>query len=1249
MKKVNGVILIGIILSFQLAAQLHPDYENPEVFERNQVKPHTTLMPFENLDQALAGDRLSSPYHQSLNGTWKFHWAQNPQVAPEDFYRSGYQRADWSEIKVPSNWQMEGFGYPLFRNIGLPHPIRPPEVPKGFNPVGSYYRTFELPAAWEDREVFLHFEGVHSASYVWINGKEVGYNQGGMEPAEYNVTPFLKKGENSIAVKVLRYSDGAYMEDQDTWRLSGIYRNVYLMSTPKVHVRDFYVTTDLDERYEDATLKVVSDLNNYTRKKARDYSVRVRLYDKDQRAVPGGEQIQSLDVLDGNSSAAVSLFLEIENPLKWSAEYPNLYGVTIELLDDQKKVLEILSNRVGFREVEVINQAICVNGVPIKFNGVNSHMIHPETGHAMDVETMRKDLHLMKQFNINCVRTSHYPPNVEYLELADELGMYIVDETGDEAHAYIHISHLPQWRSQYLDRMKKMVYRDRNHPSVVIWSAGNESGPGNNLCALMEEGKRIDPSRPAWMYGGNQDRDPATNPIKCEDIVGPRYQIPFTLEQRFGKSKDPRPSFMDEYIAATGNSLGGLDEYWDLIYRYPRLTGGAIWDWPSQGITTPVIATKDDSPRNIKCVFMNRAHLIQGEFGQALYLSGNDDWLEVARDQALDISGEAITLSFWIRPEAFNGNGSFLTKGDYQFGIVQPDEEQLEFYLNNGQRVSLLAKLPDGWVHQWHHVAGIYDGRKMELYVDGKIIGTRSCSGNILNSPYGVIMGKSAELRDSHLGYMCHATLDRLRIFDKALSINEVMEDGDQLKPESLLWLDFETTREEGSFYSIGIPGRTYGLIWPDRTIQPELWQLKKSPQPVFFSEKNLEDGEIEIYNRHHFRNLDELDIRWELTANEEVVQQGDLDLDLPAGKRSVITVPYKKPELVPGKIYHLTICCFTSSDQPWAKAGHEVAWEQFKLPFYKEPAIQREELLPVEVEKSKESLTVRGAGFEYTFDKAFGSLTSMVIDGKELIQKGPRLNVWRAPLANDLDSWNFRQNEIGNTLDWMGKETANGWRSTGLDRLVHEVEEFRSEIHEGRAEAWIETTLHAMNNTTGFKVHYHYVISGDGIIGITTHVSPRGNLTRWIPKVGLQMELHQQFQQIEWFGRGPFETYPDRKTGAKVSRYSTTVEADFLPYIIPQDYGNKTDVYWFSIVDESGIGLTINGDATFNVSAQKYRTDNLDRAHYPFQLQKEKVVTLNLDHQVSGVGGTANSVLNPYQVHPNEYEFTFILSPVRE
>ena len=1249
MKRFCAILLIATVPAGFLFSQLHPDWENPEVFEKNQVPPHTTLMPFDQLDQALEHRPKSSPNCYSLNGTWEFRWSGNPDRAPSGFYRDGYDRSGWDRINVPSNWQMEGFGYPIFRNIGQPFKNEPPDVPDEFNPVGSYYRTFGVPPSWQGKQVFLHFEGVHSASYVWINGDRVGYNQGGMEPAEYDITRFLNDGRNSIAVQVLRFSDGAFMEDQDTWRLSGIYRDVYLMATPGVHVSDYYITTDLDGAFEDAVLNLEADVTSYREGSRDGFSVRVKLYDDERKSLFEDPVVIPVEKLKGMTTVRIKDSIRVPDPAKWSAEYPNLYSLTMELLDKNGMVTEILSSRVGFREVEIREQAIWINGVRIKFNGVNSHMLHPETGHAMDVETMRKDLLLMKRFNVNCVRTSHYPPNVEYLDLADELGIYIVDETGDEAHAYQHISRLPRWRAQYMDRMRKMVYRDRNHPSVVIWSAGNESGPGNNLCAIMEEGRRIDPGRPGWMYGGNDDRDPETNPIKCEDIVGPRYLEPFALEQLFGKSDDPRPSFMDEYLAATGNSVGGMDEYWDLIYRYPRLTGGAVWDWISPGITQPVITTPDESPGKIQCVLMNRAHLVEGRDGNALFLSGHDDWMEAYRDPSLDISGNGITLSFWIRPEPYNGYAHYLTKGDHQYGIIQPDPDHLEFYLHIGERTGVQGKLPSGWAGQWHHVAGIYDGNNMKLYVDGKIIGDRACMGHIINGPERFSIGKSTAMEDSHRGPLSHATIDRVRIFADPVPVNELESDANELKEQSLLWLDFKSVHQEGKFYSIGLPGRTYGLVWPDRSIQPELWQLKKSPQPVGIRAVSIEKGTLEVTNRHHFKNLGELDASWELTADSRVIQQGRLDVELAPGETKVLRVPFQQPLASPGIRHHLMVRFALAEDRPWASKGHEIAWEQFELPYREPPGSPETEYAPLETSENDRQVIIRGAGFAYAICRKSGLIDSLVVDGDQLIRKGPQFNVWRAPLANDQDAWGIHRTDIGQTGEGMGREIANGWRNIGLDRLVHDLDSFRlNDPGEGRVEIFAEVTVHANNYTTGFKVRYQYTFLGNGQVIITTGVLPQGRMTHWLPRVGLQLELPGKFRNMEWFGRGPFETYPDRKTGARIGIYRRTVEEDYVPYIIPQDYGNKTDVRWISLTDGSGKGLLVSGEEVFNTSAHKYSTDNLTRAFYTFQLKEEDGVVLNLDHRVSGVGGTAIMLLNQYRVLPVESNFTFHLKPVR-
>ena len=1244
-------IIAGLLFCSIGFPQNRPDWENPEIFERNQTLPHATLMPFATLEQALGNNRKSSPYHYSLNGTWKFHLAETPEEAPEDFYRRGFDARDWHDIRVPSNWQMEGFGHPLFRNIGQPFPENPPGVPHDYNPVGSYIRTFTLPKDWKGRRVLLHFEGVQSASYVWINGEEAGYNQGGMEPAEYDVTEYLRTGKNTIAVRVFRYSDGSYMEDQDMWRLSGIFRDVYLMATPLVHVYDFYVTTDLDDAYRDAILGVHSRLINNGNDRLDGYSLRIQLYDNRHKPMLKEALKESVDPDSSQTTAENTLSVRVENPAKWSAEFPNLYTLVIELLDAGGKVKEILAGRVGFREVEVRHQAILINGVPVKFNGVNSHMMHPETGHTVDVETMKKDLILMKQFNINCVRTCHYPPFVEYIELADELGMYIVDETGDEAHAYQFISHDPRWRAQYLDRMRKMVYRDRNHPSVVIWSAGNESGPGDNLCAIMEEGKKIDPSRPAWMYGGNNDDDPETNPIKCEDIVGPRYLPPFMLKNRFAmvpESQDPRPSFMDEYIAATGNSLGGMEEYWELIYRYPRLTGGAIWDWVSPGITLPVITTPDDSPNQIQCALMHKAHLVEGPFGKALSLSGHDDWLEVYRDPALDIAGHALSLSFWVFPEPWNGDACFLTKSDYQFGLVQSDRENLEFYVTTNEKHAARAAVPDNWVHHWHHVAGTYDGEKLKIFVDGALLGEETCTGHILDGPYPVNIGKSSEIIDSHQGYMCHAMIDKVRIFDAAVSIEKLQEDPASMRSASKLWLDFEEVREIGSYYSIGIPGRTYGLVWPDRKVQPELWQLKKTPQPVLVETKNAGSGELSILNRHHFKNLSELDAAWSVWADGQVVQKGRLNLDIDPGERKNIRIPFEVQDIQPETHYYLLVQFTLPENTPWAAKGHEVAWEQFELPWYRpeqpDPKLPGP---PLNVNRTDGAVTISGQDFSYAFDAGTGLLASMKYKGVDMLLKGPGFNVWRAPLANELDAWGTGRTDIGYKKPGMGRNHANGWRSIGLDKLVPRLEEFNIlREFQDLVELEAKVSLSSNHFATGFDVSYTYRINGNGRINITVSSVPHGQMTHWLPKMGLQMQLPQHFQEMQWHGRGPFETYPDRKTGARMGMYQSTVKEAYVPYIIPQDYGNRTDVHWMSLTSTEGIGLFVTGEELFNFSVQQYDPDNLDRSYYTFQLQDSDAITLNLDHRVTGVGCTAISVMNKYRVLPEPDCFSFAMQP---
>jgi beta-galactosidase len=1227
--------------------------EDPKVFSLNQEPGHVPLVPFTTVQSALENDWNKSGGFLSLNGPWKFKWSENPDLSPQNFYSEKFNDSKWDILNVPCNWEMQGYGDPVFRNVSQPFRSNPPFIPHDYNPVGSYRKTFTLPAGWKAKEIFLRIEAATSASFVWVNGKEVGFNEGANEPAEYNISPYLKAGKNLIAVNVYKYSAGTYLEDQDFWRLSGIFRDVYLLATPKVHLRDYYVTTDLDKDYRDATFTVTAEIANYTDAGQSGYTVRASIYDKNQQPVIQNLVSEKISV-GKKQTQNINLFSRVPNPAKWSSEKPNLYYLTLELLDSEGKIVEVLSNRIGFKKVEVKHQALYVNGVQVKLNGTNSHMQHPELGHAMDVETIRKDFTLMKQFNINCVRTSHYPPTIDYLNLADEMGIYIVDECGDEAHATEYISELPEWRDAYVDRVRGMVLRDRNHPSIIFWSAGNESGFGNNICEVIKEGKRLDPSR-IFMYGGNSDDVTWKNEVPCEDIIGPRYATPYELRTRIAQvpeSQDPRPSFMDEYISVEGNGGGGLDEYWEVIYNYPRCIGGALWDYVSPGITEKIQLLTDASKNNINTAIKGRGKLVPGKSGNAVELNGNDQWVDVYRDPALDITGNQLTLSLWVFPRTWNTDGTFITKGSYQFGLRQNPKDSLEFYVTDDKRTSVSVLVPKDWENIWHHLAGIYDGKTLSIYIDGKLAGSKAFSGKITNKPFPVNIGRNAEIEgQEYSGRTSNARFDQVAVFNKAIPVDQLLDPSPALKNEAQLWLDFEEVQYKGTFYSMGIGGRSYGLIWPDRTPQPEMWQVKKSAQPVNVELINSEDGTVEIWNRYHFTNLTELKTSWQLLADGQVIQSGDLNPSVDPLQKRKFTIPYKKPILQAGTEYRVLVSFSLKTAQSWAPAGFEVAWNQLELP-WKKPAeeTQIQNVSEVSFSENPEVLVISGEDFEYLFDMKTGKLKSMKYQGKSLINEGPKLNVWRAPLANELDPWALGRSDLTYRKTGMGEDPANNWRSLGLDQLNYKLDKI-SVTKSPDNKVKVEVEDHAEGNTywTAFDNHYIYTISGNGEINLEHTVTPQGIMPAWIPRIGLQWNINQVLNRVEWYGRGPFENYPDRKTGAKIGIYKLSVQEMTEKYLVPQDFGLRTDNRWIRLESAEGFGLEFKGSKLFNFSAQPFSTDNMTRARYPYQIKAFDGTTFNFDYATSGVGCTAISVLNQYRVLPGVYSYTMQIKPYKE
>ncbi|HLO59156.1 MAG TPA: glycoside hydrolase family 2 TIM barrel-domain containing protein [Bacteroidales bacterium] len=1220
------------------------DYiENTSVFEQGQEEGHVPLIPFATLQEALGQNMKASASCLFLNGTWKFFYSDTPEGTPRNFYEDKFNDKSWADIIVPGNWEMQGFGDPMFRNVTTPFKPNPPKVPHEYNPTGSYRRSFSQPATWKGKQVFLRFEKVASASFVWINGRQVGYNEGGQEPAEYNITSFLKPGKNTIAVNVMKYSDGYYLENQDYWRLAGIFDKVWLFAVPEIHINDWFATTDLDEKYEDAILRIEMKVKDYGSSVSPKYTARATLYNSQQQPV---KVITSAPfTVEGGSAHSVMLSDSIMNPLKWSAESPDLYTLVMELIDASGKTTEIVSGRIGFKETEIRDQVFYLNGKPVKLNAINSHMQHPDKGHTMDLETIRKDFELLKQFNINCVRTSHYPPVNAYLDLADEYGIYIVDETGDESHATEYVSNLPEWENMYRERVRKMVLRDRNHPCILFWSAGNESGEGKNICAVIEEGKKYDPTR-FWMYGGNAFAHP------CEEIIGPRYYTPFEMRLMVGMvptSEDPRPSFMDEYLSLAGNGGGGLDEYWDMIYEYPRSMGGALWDFVSPGLREKVRALDDASPSKVPAHIMGRAFLTKGKAGSGIDLNGHDQWVEVYRDNAVEIENDSLTLSMWVYPRKFNSSaGTLLTKGSYQYGLVQKGTRSLEFYITTQRRESLDVALPADWENNWHHIAAVYNGITMQLFIDGKKSGEKPATGNIRNFPYPVNVGRNAQIHGQETSeYLCDGIFDEVAIFSKVMDPQLLLNPDPAVKQKASLWLDFEKEKAEGEFFSLGIGARSYGAIWPDRRPQPEMWQIKKAGQPVSVRLLDGGSGKIQVINRYLFTRLSELETRWSIESDGQSIAQGVLTIDAAPLDTILISVPYTKPEITPGKEYFLTISFHQKMDKPWAKAGFEIAFEQFTLPWKVNPETSAKINTPgITVTEINDTLIIKCVQFDYRFDRKTGKLAVLHFNGKTVIKSGPSINVWRAPLANETDEWGSSSSGTTHWGEGYSRMAATDWYSTGINRLNHHLESFRYESVDMSLKIEVHELVTFLNSSSGFQNNYTYIINGDGSLTICHKIIPWGDMPAWLPRIGTSWILNRDLDHVEWFGRGPQENYPDRKSGYRVGKYSSSVTEMYEPYLIPQDYGLRTDNRSVAFYDNKGMGIEFSGDEPFNFNAWPYTVDNLSKALYTYQLKPFDGITFNFDHLTSGVGCTARSVFNAYRVLPAVYEYKIIVRP---
>ncbi|MCA9122172.1 MAG: DUF4981 domain-containing protein [Planctomycetaceae bacterium] len=1218
-----------------------PDWENEQVISRNKLAPRVDALPFPNSESALSDARDASPWYKALNGDWKFHWVGQPDERPHQFFEPQFDDSDWQTLPVPSCWQMHGYGVPLYTNMTYPFKKDEPRVMgqpdnsswtsyKWRNQVGSYRRRFTLPDTWQDRRVIIHFEGVDSAFYLWINGQPVGYSQGSRTPAEFDITEHVVPGENLVAAEVYQYCDGSYLEDQDMWRLSGIFRDVYLWSHDTLHVRDFYVTTDLNDDYSAATMNVRMEVTNHS-DSAQDCTIAVALLDGAGEPV---STIESMPSISQKRPFFATSTHAIGKPKLWSAETPNLYTLLLTLKDADGNIIEHQSHPIGFREVAIEGGQLKVNGQPILIKGVNRHEHDPDTGHTVSVESMIQDIVLMKQFNINTVRTSHYPDHPAFYDLCDRYGMYVFDETNIESHGYGSgagnpIASSPRWKEAHLDRARRMVERDKNHASIIVWSLGNEAGSGLCFEAMYDWIKQRDPTRPVQYEPAHEEKN--------TDIVCPMYM---TIERMIGYAKRPgitRPLIQCEYAHAMGNSVGNLQDYWDAIDKHPALQGGCIWDWVDQGITKPVpTARKCDSRRGPRAVVIGTHNTEDGVTGA----------VELDSDTRLDVTGP-LTLEVELMGQRVDRFNPLISKGDHQY-LLRMDNRGINFTLFRDKWVGLQvaydkAELLDGW----NRITATYDGQQMVLYVNGQEKGRGAGPARIDRSSHRVNIGRNSEHHDR----VSMLPIRRARIYSKALTPDLVARVEGRSEDQLLLDIDLRQISDEeqslsprgvheyfaygGDFGDLPNDGDfcCNGLVQPDRSLNPHIWEVKKVYQNVSISRESTA-GRLQVTNKFFFTNLDQFECDWSLRVDGEVRQRGQLGrIDVAPQSSESIELPLRLTREAAERF--LTIYFRLAKDTNWAKQGHVVAWEQIKLTD-SPPSIGSEiDNGDVDVEESDSEILINGNGYAARLNKEDGSLTSYVLDGLEMMKTPLRPNFSKNPNSNQ------RANDL-----W--KKEWGGWVYAKDELRVESVE-----LAKATNATSVRFDLNVLSVAEG-RLGLEYRFTSDGSVAVAMQYEPKQpNPRPLLPRFGMSFAVPKAINQVDWYGRGPHETYWDRKTGGEFGIFSSTVDEMWHPYVRSQDTGNRTDTRWFKVHNGKSGGFHFGSTTTpISFSVLPFSLEDLDAASHPYELPRTEVNAIFIDSNLHGVGGDNSwgAKTHPqYTLHGNKpHELSFVIRPMR-
>lgn len=1240
---------------------VRPPWNDLSVIHENREEPRAFAFPFNDRSAAIKGAEvagyLTSPNLRLLNGDWDFYFAETPSQTPAEFTEPTFTPSTskgWTTIPVPANIELHGHGFPNYRNIGYHfRPANPPEIPADENWVGCYRRSFDIPTSWGGRRIFLRFEGAGSAVEAWVNGERIGYNEGGRASAEFDITDAVRTGSNVLAVKTYRLSNGSYVEDQDFWRLSGLYRDVLVWSAPAVHIRDFGVRTSLSDDHAKAELFVEMTGVQYAADEAADNGNRpnIKLELLDAAGKPVAERTLERIPFELGQHTRTHTVLRVDNPDLWTAETPNLYTLLLSVVSGDR-VIEVIPTRIGFREIEIDDRGrFLVNGKPVLMRGVNRHEHEPDVGHAVTMQGMLADIELMKLNNFNAVRTCHYPNHPVWYQLCDEYGLYVVDEANVESHGIGYkpdetIANKPEWTETHVDRFRRMVVRDRNHPSIVSWSLGNEMGDGVATAAAYLWGKSYDPTRPiqserAEWWDGNTD------------MVVPMYATPERIQRYAENNENPKPLILCEYSHAMGNSNGNFDWYWNLFRTHDRLGGGFIWDFVDQGLWA-------DIPPLTEIALDKPARTLP--FDGMIEPNGGAGKLTLGEDDAFNIRGP-LTLEAWIttRPAESGGPGNnahqqILGKGDTQYALKINPGGRLEFFIHDGNtwRVTT-AELDDTFGGTERHVAGVFDGSTVRLFIDGQEVASGDATGATPNSSsYPLSIGFNSQSPDrTFTGLVRDA-----RVYNRALTTTELRNptaEPNGLVAHARLTPETATTRPRdnaGRFFAYGgffEPFGTYnddnfcmnGIVNADRRPKPAMRAIKQAQRPVLTDAIDAPAGKFRLTSWYDHSTLSDMVTgQWSISADGRELASGTVTPP-PLAPRESGEVSIDLPsdlDAMPGEEIVLTVRWLTRDAAPMVPAGHEVAWAQFPLPGRAAaPLAASNDRLTVD--RSANAIVISNRdGFTVTIDTTRGLITSLRDGSHELIAEPMQPHFWRAPVDND------RGNRMPNRQG-IWRDAADSWRCDDIT------------VTEATGGAII---VKATGTITNVNAPYRliYTARPSGEVHVSAEMDqPKRNNTGELPRFGLRVGVDSALSNLTWFGPGPDETTWDRDE-LPVGLWSGNVEDQYFPYSEPQETGTHVSTRWLTLTGDTGRGVAIFADPegctvpeqALTFSALPYATEDIDHAKYDWQLVPEPFTWLTLDTAMMGVGGDNSWGAREkaeYRLRPTDHRVAFLIKPI--